>query len=325
MMTSRLFVALLSVAILADSLSAIAAEKPAAKTEPKAAAEIRVPNRPPVRGKFKVHLKTRAEEPKNSGRIKVSVNQAEWKASETAIIICDMWNDHYCQLAAQRVDRMAPRMNDVVTAARSHGALIVHAPSGCMDVYKNTPYRRRVLQAPQVKAPIKIEGWCYLDPQHEAAMPVDTSKQSCDDPIVGKGVRRYSKQHAAIKIIGYDGISDNGRDIYNLFVQEGIKNVVVMGVHTNMCVLGRSFGLRQMVRLGFNVALARDLTDAMYDPREYPFVSHTRGTELVVEHIERYWCPTIEGADLMKVIPGTNDPSPDVIKARAKKVAASKR
>src|SRR5262245_12888772 len=81
-----------------------------------------------------------------------------------------------------------------------------------------------------------------------------------------------------------------------------------MGVHMNMCVLGRTFGIRPMVKLGKNVVLARDLTDAMYDPRQPPYVSHARGTELVVEHIERYWCPSILGKDLMEVVPGSADP-----------------
>ena len=35
-----------------------------------------------------------------------------------------------------------------------------------------------------------------------------------------------------------------------------------------------------MTRLGFEVVVARNLTDAMYDPRKRPFVSHARGTEL---------------------------------------------
>ena len=39
--------------------------------------------------------------------------------------------------------------------------------------------------------------------------------------------------------------------------------------------------------------LVRDMTDTMYNSRKRPFVSHFRGTDLVVEHIERYWCPTI--------------------------------
>ena len=71
------------------------------------------------------------------------------------------------------------------------------------------------------------------------------------------------------------------------------------GVHINMCVLGRPFGIRQQVRLGRNVVLVRDLTDAMYDPRDKPYVSHARGTELVIEHTERYWCPTILSRDLV--------------------------
>ena len=37
----------------------------------------------------------------------------------------------------------------------------------------------------------------------------------------------------------------------------------------------------------------------MYDPRDKPYVSHARGTELVIEHTERYWCPTIISRDLL--------------------------
>ena len=54
--------------------------------------------------------------------------------------------------------------------------------------------------------------------------------------------------------------------------------------------------------------LTRDLTDAMYDPRTRPFVSHTRGTELVIEHIESMWAPSIPSEDLIRVVPGSADP-----------------
>ena len=80
-------------------------------------------------------------------------------------------------------------------------------------------------------------------------------------------------------------------------------------VHTNICILNRSFAIRQMTKLGFNVVLVRDLTDSMYDPRTRPFVSHARGTELVIEHIENMWCPTILSEDLTRIIPGTDGPT----------------
>ena len=111
-----------------------------------------------------------------------------------------------------------------------------------------------------------------------------------------------------MEITGYDGISDRGDEIFNFCEQEGIKNIALMGVHTNYCILARSFGVRQMVRLGRNVVLARDLTDAMYDPRQPPYVSHARGTELVVEHIEKYWCPSILSRDLTSIIAGSDGP-----------------
>ena len=53
-------------------------------------------------------------------------------------------------------------------------------------------------------------------------------------------------------------------------------------------------------KYGQNVLLMRDLTDTMYNSRQHPFVSHFRGTDLVVEHIERYWCPTITSTDFTK-------------------------
>jgi nicotinamidase-related amidase len=273
---------------------------PAASGEPPAE---KLPNRPKVPGKLRLHLRER----KQDQRVERTV---DWNVSETAIIICDMWDDHYCKSAAQRVGVMVPKMNEVLTAARGHGVMIIHAPSGTMDIYVDTPYRKRMQQAPPARPPVPIEKWCHLDPEREPPMPVDTSKCACDDAQLGAQVRKYTRQHAGLDILSYDGISDSGVEIFNFCEQEGIRNIVLMGVHTNMCVLGRPFGIRQMVKLGKNVVLARDLTDAMYDPRQPPYVSHARGTELVIEHIEKYWCPSILSADLTRVVPGSAGPFP---------------
>jgi putative membrane-bound dehydrogenase-like protein len=272
-------------------------------------AEDRVVNRPRVPGKLRLHLRERREDKPGSGVFKVAERTAEWEVSETAIIICDMWDDHYCKLAAQRVANMVPKMNRVLTAARDRGVQIIHAPSDTMYLYAGTPHRRRMQQARPIKPPVPIQNLCNRDEKSEPLLPIDTSKCACDDPVVGPYVRRYSRQHPGLDIIGYDGVSDSGEEIYNFCRQEGIKNVVLMGVHTNMCVLARSFGIRQLVRLGMNVALARDLTDALYDPRQPPHVSHARGTEMVIEHIEQYCCPSIASQDLTAVVPESDDPA----------------
>jgi hypothetical protein len=152
---------------------------------------------------------------------------------------------------------------------------------------------------------------CPREPLESKNFPIDDTAGGCDDPLVKKwtGPYPWKRQHPAIDILGFDGVSDSGQEIYNFCKQEGITNVALMGVHTNICILNRGFGIRQFTRLGFQVVLARDLTDAMYDPRQRPFVSHTRGTELVIEHIEAQWCPSILGEDLTRVIPGSDNAS----------------
>ena len=268
---------------------------------------------PEVTGQLDVKWRRRVKEGETFRVVEESV---QWNASETAIIVCDMWADHPCKMAALRVARIAPKMNETLSLARDHGVAIIHAPSSGVKFYKDTPYRQRMQNAQFAKPPVPIQRWCYLDPKHEPPLPVvDDVKRGkanvtgCDDPDPKPHPDFDRHQHPAIKIIGYDGISDNGQEIYNFLEQEGRKNIVLMGVHTNMCVLGRPFGIRQQKYFGKNVVLCRDLTDGLYDPRDKPYVSHARGVELIIEHIEKYWCPSIEADSLTTVIPGSTGPA----------------
>ncbi len=108
----------------------------------------------------------------------------------------------------------------------------------------------------------------------------------------------YKSENAAIEIQDQDAISDSGTEIWNLLESRGITNVILTGVHTNMCVTGRPFGLRNMARYGKNVVLIRDLTDTMYNSRKWPYVSHFEGTKRIIEHIEKFICATIASTDL---------------------------
>ncbi len=245
-----------------------------------------------------LQFRTRKEVTPGSERFHEVLTPTKWKANETAIVICDMWNDHYCRNAARRVAEMAPRMNEVLKKARDQGVLIIHSPSGCMDKYEGTPQRKLAQQAPKVETDVPLQGWCHLDDQREAAMPVAIDQPSDDDGVIRKAVRFFDRQIETLEIREGDAITDSAEAFY-LMKQRGIKNIIIMGVHTNMCVLGRPFGIRQMVYQGQNVVLMRDMTDTMYNPRNAPYVNHCTGNDLVFEHIERFWCPTITSADLL--------------------------
>ena len=271
-----------------------------------------IPNRPKVPGILNLKARRRTEQPAGSGKFQVTEQSLRWEVSQTAIVICDMWDAHTCSLSAQRVAAMAPRMNQVVSAARSLGVMIIHSPSDTMKNYEGTPWRQRMQRAPMAASATPILGRCPREPAEERNFPIDDTVSDCDDPIVKewKGASYpWRREHPALDIVGFDGISESGQEVYNFSKQEGITNIALMGVHTNICILNRSFGIRQMTRLGFQVVLVRDLTDAMYDPRQRPFVSHKRGTELVIEHIETRWCPSILSTDLTQVITGSDNPA----------------
>jgi nicotinamidase-related amidase len=232
--------------------------------------------------------------------------KVEWKTSATALIICDMWDDHWCKSAARRVEEMTGPLNEVVKKLRDQGVFIIHAPSSVVDFYKNTPQRRYAQNAPFAKPPIKLSTkdrwgtkWCWPDPEFEGVLPIDDSDMGCSCKEPKCEIREaWTRQNKGIEILGEDAITDNGQEAFNLLSAKKIENVILCGVHLNMCVLGRPFGIRQMVKLGKNVALMRDMTDTMYNPQRPPGVDHFTGTDLVVAHVERYWCPTFTSADL---------------------------
>ncbi len=213
--------------------------------------------------------------------------------SQTAILICDMWDKHWCSGATERVEALAIKMAPVIDAARARGIQIIHAPSETMEFYKDWPQRRRMLGIAKVQPPAPLG---ITDPP----LPIDDRSGGCD---TGESFyTAWKREIATLPVVDGDVISDDGLQIYSFLREHGIRNLLVMGVHANMCVLNRSFAIKQMTNWGIHCVLVRDLTDSMYNPKDRPYVSHARGTEMVVEHIEKYWCPSAVSADLMRAL-----------------------
>jgi nicotinamidase-related amidase len=256
-----------------------------------------------------LELHTRSRKVREGSNVQFDVVHAttSWAPDKTALVVVDMWDDHWCRGAAQRVAELAGPMNRLVAAARDRGVLIVHCPSTCVDYYKDTPARQRAIDAPYARPPIQLAtserwgtAWCWPDNSREPPLPIDDSDMGCDCEPRCELKEPWTRQIATIQIDDQrDAITDNGQELYNLFAERGIDNATICGVHLNMCVLGRPVAIRQLVKLGKQVVLVRDMTDTMYNHRMRPFVDHFAGTELVVEHIEKHWCPTIESTDFL--------------------------
>jgi nicotinamidase-related amidase len=243
-------------------------------------------------------------QPEKDGAFIFRERLVEWPGPETALVIVDMWDKHWCAGATRRSTAIAPRIDELANSLRARGALIVHAPSDTMKHYEGTPQRALAKSAPKATPPTPLHGWRYLDLTREAPLPIDDSDGGCDCepqcPQPKNGQWPWTQENPLIHLAPGDAVSADGQEIYNLFHQRGIKHVIICGVHLNMCVLGRTFAIRQLTEWGFDVVLARDLTDTMYNPRMSPYVDHDTGTQLMIDHVEKYWCPTTTSAELLK-------------------------
>ena len=228
----------------------------------------------------------------------VPIHQTQtFDPAKSAVVICDMWDDHWCASAAKRCDGLAKTAGPFIEELRKAGFAIVHSPSDCMAYYKDHPARKRALAIKATEPPKSLV-------LAEPPLPIDDSDGGCDD---GKTPFRkaWTKQHDAIKIDAEkDFVTDSGKEVYSILADRGIKTVFVLGVHTNMCVLNRTFAIKQLRKWNVDCLLVRDLTDAMYNPKMKPFVTHEAGTNLVIDYIEQHWCATATSAQVLKSLGG---------------------
>src|SRR3954471_312243 len=108
-----------------------------------------VPNVPMLQ----LHARSRGAESTEATKPKATEKTINWDLQKTAIIVVDMWDNHWCKGAAKRVAELAAPVNKLVAEGRHRGVLVVHCPSTCVDFYKDTAARRRAIAAPDAKPP----------------------------------------------------------------------------------------------------------------------------------------------------------------------------
>lgn len=201
----------------------------------------------------------------------------------TALILCDLWNRHWCESADAGTDRIARAAAPFVRRFRAEGGQVIHAPSETMGFYIDHPARQYVLgltpASPPQQRPVgapaldgPARGYCPDVPQ-------------CVDPAP---VWPWKSQHAAIEVQSDDAVLDSGSELWAVVADRGVDRVFIAGVHTNLCVLDRPFGIKALVERGLDCLVIADLTEAM--PADY--------TTTTLDYIRDYWCPTSSSAEV---------------------------
>ncbi len=232
----------------------------------------------------------------------VQSTHVPWDPDHTALLICDMWDHHWSRGATKRTGQLAPQIDALARTLRTCGVSIVHCPSGTMSFYASTPAYQRL----HAELPPPLRNVC---PPSYPTLPIDDSDGGSDTgELVDEAV--WTRQHPTIAIdMDRDIVGEDPQYLFAYLRQHLIQTVLVAGVHTNMCVLNRPFGIKQLTLHGFQPYLVEDLTDAMYNPARKPYVSHDAGTQLVVHYIQKFICPTVTSRAIQEAVAAPLPPS----------------
>jgi nicotinamidase-related amidase len=207
-----------------------------------------------------------------------------------ALLLCDVWDQHWCSAATRGTARIAKRAEPLVRRMRSDGAVVIHAPSTTMAFYSTHPARRYVIELPRTVPRAR------KDMREPPPLPVIGS--GCPDPVPCREPPGppwpWTRQHEAIGIDDGDAILDRGDELFAVISDRAIDHVVIVGVHTNRCILERPFGIKALVRADVSCSLVGDLTEAL-PPAQ---------TAASVDYIARYWCRVLASSDVSMTMIG---------------------
>jgi hypothetical protein len=226
----------------------------------------------------------------NSGQVSTSTERVP--AHKIGIVVVDMWNWHWCKTSTMRVGALVPRMNRALRAARGLGMQVFLCPTDVADNYVGTPMVERLVAMPLVPVPHVRDVQCPPAP--------DGGGCTCGGKVRCQVNYGWDGMDPDL-IVGPDDLMPNDQEtLYSICQEKGITHLIYMGVHTQVCLLGKSIGLRAMVEAGLRCVLARDLTDAhgRYEPEAG--LTPDKFTAQVVEHFEKHLAPTINLAETLE-------------------------
>ncbi len=218
----------------------------------------------------------------------ISTTKEKIPTEKIGIVIVDMWNFHWCKTSTARVAAMVPRMIPALEAAHQMGMTLFWCPSDVADNYVGTIQHEAATAVPRHPLPQLKTITCPAAP--------DGGGCTCG-PERCAGNYGWDGMAPGLVMHDDDFMPNDLETLYSLCIEKGITHLIYMGVHTQVCLLGKSIGLLNMSRAGFQCILARDLTDAhgRYDPIKG--ITPDQFTADVVAHFEKHLSPTINFHD----------------------------
>ena len=187
----------------------------------------------------------------STGRILLTTERVDPK--RVGVIAVDVWNFHWCKTATMRVEALIPRLNRVLTATRELGMTVMLCPSDVVDKYAGWPQREFVIAMPKQPVPPLATVNCPAPPDGGGCA---CGAERC---LVNYG---WDGMHPDLHIGRGDLMPDTLQEVWTICRDRQLTHLIYLGVHTQVCLLGKPMGLRNLKAAGLQCLLARDITDA---------------------------------------------------------------
>ena len=221
----------------------------------------------------------------------VNLGKREIKPENTAIVIVDAWDSHWCITWTHHADATVPRLKKTLEYARRSGFQIIWCPSDVTNQYVGCLPRELALATPYVNKVPRIRE-ISMDFKFPYA---ELSRNTCN---CGPGIRcpvhyGIDGMNPSLTVKDDDYIVRGTREMYSVCLNEGITNLIYAGWATNMCLWGKPSGIKAMYEAGLNTILARDLTDAYSNYIPSKNFTPDDGTAISIRTIEKGGIPSV--------------------------------
>jgi hypothetical protein len=255
---------------------------------------------------------------------KVQIDEVQVRGSELAVIVMDMWDNHWDPNWVAHAGARAEPINRFLHRARAEGAVVILSPTNLITgyggpVYQNTKQRQAAAQTPK-----------SVVPRDNGFMPAPTERVPWGKTryVSGKAHGMDGKPTSAPNVlsnqcIGIDieagdyitGESGTLPEAWNILRKHHTKYLLYVGGATNMCLLAKPIGLRHMKARGVETLLVRDLAIAWSDPYHWQLrdeklpedwgYTALKADAFVADWVEREMSPAVTSAILSGPAPHT--------------------
>lgn len=216
-----------------------------------------------------------------------------------AIVLVDVWDRHYLSSHQQRATEIVTnRLVPLLEACRSAGIAVVHAPAPeaarKYESWLQYAGDAELFGAPSGPAP----SWPPAEFRHRQGEYAQYARPSPSGELAQliDAQRRDRRIVPQIHPREGDFVVATGDQLHRLCRHRRILHLFFAGFATNMCVMARDYGIRQMARRGYNCILIRDCTTGIESAETLDSLSLTEAAVWEVEMLHGF---TVDSTELI--------------------------